>query len=132
MKTKVILLGTIATIAACTTFGNTALNVHQIGKDSYTVRVLNEKSTSAAKEQALAQAGTYCQKQARNVMLVKEASGTEEGTGERYYDLTFLCLTAGDGDFTRVTKDALNPNANAVPSFMTAPVAGEMPVAVGQ
>lgn len=119
MKTKVILLGVMGTVAACATLGGGDMAVHQIGKDSYTVRVMNEKSVSAAKEKALAQAGAFCQKQTRNVMLVKETSGTEEGTGEKYEDLTFLCLGAGDSDFTRVTKETLNPTM--------APVAGGVP-----
>lgn len=57
--------------------------MQQIGKDSYTVRVLSEKSVSDAKQKALAQANNYCKAQAnRNVMLVKESTGTEEGTGK--------------------------------------------------
>ncbi|PZP39635.1 MAG: hypothetical protein DI585_03490 [Pseudomonas fluorescens] len=94
-------------LTACSTFGGgkSEDTVHQIGKDSYTVRTLSERSTSAAKGQALSLANAACQKQSRGVMVTKEDMGIEEGTGERYYDLNFMCLNSGDTDFQRIKRD---------------------------
>lgn len=96
----------LVSLAACSTFGGKdSGQVHQIGKDSYTVRTLSERSVSTAKQQALTLAGEACQKQSRSVMLTDENTGTEESTGEKYYDLTFMCLTSGDTDFTRIKRN---------------------------
>jgi hypothetical protein len=107
-----LLLTPILALAACTTFGTGSTGaVQQIGKDSYTVRTLSQKSVSEAKQRALAAANDSCAKAKRNVMLVNEYTGTEEGTAEKFYDLTFMCLTPGDQDFQRVKKETLVPAA---------------------
>lgn len=101
-------LAVLFTLAACSSFSGSknAGTVMQIGKDSYTVRALSERSTSAAKQGALSLANAACQKQTRSVMITQEHAGIEEGTGERFYDLNFMCLTHGDTDFQRVRRDA--------------------------
>jgi hypothetical protein len=110
MNKSYVVLGALGLLAGCASLSTGP--VQQIGKDSYTLRVLSEKSISTAKQQALTQAGSFCKTQGnRNVMLVKEISGTEEGTGERYYDLTFLCLNADDSDFQRVNRADIAPSA---------------------
>lgn len=106
-----IALFTLVVLAGCAslTGGKTSGVVMQIGKDSYTVRTLSERSTSAAKQEALTLANAACQKNTRNVMITKEESGIEEGTGERYYDLNFMCLTGGDTDFQRIKRENAQP-----------------------
>jgi hypothetical protein len=93
-------------LAGCAGMGG-ALNVQQIGKDSYTVRATSEKSASAAKQAALSEANSFCAKQKRNVQLVKEYGGTETDTGEKFDDVTFLCVPNGDADFVRVKPDVM-------------------------
>lgn len=104
---NILALGLLLGLTACSTFGGNKTDgmVHQIGKDSYTVRTLSERSTSAAKGAALTLANAACQKQSRSVMITREDMGLEEGTGERYYDLNFMCLNSGDTDFTRIKRD---------------------------
>ena len=103
-----VLLSTVA-LAGCSTFGRDISPVMQIGKDSYTVRAISNRSVSFAKQEALSAANKFCQKKEnRNVMLIKELGGTENETNEKFYDLTFLCLTQGDRDFTRITRDVMS------------------------
>ncbi|HEX2858914.1 MAG TPA: hypothetical protein VHP58_01775 [Alphaproteobacteria bacterium] len=105
---KTILTTTAALLlGACSSMGGGASGVQQIGKDSYTVRATSEKSASAAKQAALKQANDYCATQKRNVQLVKEYAGTESDTGEKFDDVTFLCVGTGDADFVRVKPEAL-------------------------
>ena len=104
-------------LASCAILGGGATgSVQQIGKDSFTVRVLSQSSISDAKQRALGAANAHCQTQKRNVMLVNEYTGQEEGTAEKFYDLTFMCLNAGDTDFTRVKKETLIPAQNQQPA----------------
>ena len=92
-------------LAACSAFGGGTSSVMQIGKDSYNVRAMSERSVSDAKQKALTAANGACKSNGnRNVMLVHEFSGTESETGEKFYDLTFMCLAQGDADFTRVKR----------------------------
>lgn len=108
---NLILIPALA-LTACVTLGGGTGAVQQIGKDSYTVRVLSPKSTSDSKQRALTAANTHCQKDKRNLMLVNEYAGTEDGTAEKFYDLTFMCLTPGDQDFQRIRKETLIPAAS--------------------
>ncbi len=107
MNTSRIALFALVALAGCAslTGGKNSGVVMQIGKDSYTVRTLSERSTSAAKQEALTLANEACQKNTRQVMITKEETGIEEGTGERYYDLNFMCLTGGDTDFQRIKRE---------------------------
>ncbi len=111
-KTTLALLAVI-TLAGCSTLtgGKTSGVVMQIGKDSYTVRTLSQNSTSAAKQEALTLANAACQKQTRSVMLTNEVTGIEEGTGQRFYDLNFMCLNSGDTDFQRIKREHLQQPA---------------------
>lgn len=104
---KYLALASLVTLAACSTFTGSKNSgvVMQIGKDSYTVRTLSQNSVSAAKQEALSLANAACQKQTRSVMLTNEVTGIEEGTGQRYYDLNFLCLNSGDTDFQRIRRE---------------------------
>lgn len=97
---------TLVLLAGCTAgvFGS-KVNVQQIGRDSYTVRVTGATST-AAKQGALGAANGFCTEQKRNVQLVKEHAGTEID-GSLYHDVTFLCIPAGDDDFVRVRRESL-------------------------
>lgn len=102
--TKTLMLAvTLVALAGCVTNGGTS-GVAQIGRDSYTIRALSERSVSEAKQKALTTADAYCREQKRNVMLVKDFGGTEADTNEKYYDLTFMCLGTGDEDFQRIKR----------------------------
>lgn len=107
------------TVTACSSLGMGSKGtgaVMQVGKDSYTVRTLSERSISAAKQEALTLANASCAKQTRQVMLTNEMSGLEEGTGERYYDLSFMCLTQGDTDFQRVKRETPAMPTQSIPT----------------
>ena len=110
-NTHILLALTALSLGACAALsGSGAGAVQSIGKDSYTVRILSEKSVSDAKMKALSQANSYCNQNAkRNVQLVQEQSGTEED-GSKFYDITFYCLPQGDADFIRY-----RPQGNAEP-----------------
>lgn len=107
---KKLLMIPVVLLGACAALGGgSSGTVQQIGKDSYTVRMLSQKSVSEAKQRALSAANDYCAKAKRNVMLVNELTGSEDTTSEKFYDLTFMCLNTGDSDFQRVKKETLVP-----------------------
>lgn len=108
MNKLALILPAIA-LTACVTSGTSG--VAQIGRDSYTIRAISERSVSEAKQKALTTADGYCREQKRNVMLVKDFSGTEADTNEKYYDLTFMCLAQGDEDFQRIRRDYLKADS---------------------
>lgn len=101
---KTLGLAVMMGLAGCASMGGSGATVQQIAKDSYDVRVLSKQSISAAKQLALEAANRHCRNEKHYVMLVDELAGIEEETGEKYYDVTFMCLNNGDADFIRVNR----------------------------
>ena len=115
---RFLIPGSLLLLSGCSMLGQGGTsNVMQIGKDSFTVRAISPRSTSEAKQKALAAANAYCKAQGnRSVMLVKEFSGVENETNEKFDDLTFLCLSQGDHDFTRIKRDSITPDTLTPPA----------------
>lgn len=105
MNKRIAAAVALLALGGCSTMGGG--QVQQIGRDSYTVRTLSTKSVSEAKQQALVLANRHCKSEKHAVMLVDEMAGVED-TGEKYYDVTFMCLAGEDADFIRIKHRQLN------------------------
>lgn len=111
MKTiHIAALAATISLAAC--MGSSgAGTVQSIGKDSYTVRILSDKSISDAKQKALSSANGYCSKSAKRTSNWCKNFRAPKKTAASLYDITFYCLPQGDADFQRYRPQSVEAPA---------------------
>lgn len=97
-------LATVAAVAATTVLAACAEpdGVSQLGSDTYLLSdTFRHGEMADARNRAISDAGIYCDRQGRRVLIQEAAPGATNGHGAGTVRVTFRCLYRGDPELHR-------------------------------